>query len=115
VSIVTSLVIVAVVCTVLFGTLVLENRRRQNRTVEEFEADVRAGQSFGASAMRVAMLEMDRCLKPSVAIVAETTEAQKRLAEADDEGDDPDAIDRWRIRARSVRDERQGGEPGGSI
>ena len=94
----TSLLIILAISAGLIAAIVLENRRKRLRTVDEFESDVRSGRGLLNASMRAAMLEVDRCLKPSVQIVAETLDEQKRQSESDAEGDDPDRIARWRGR-----------------
>jgi hypothetical protein len=74
-------------CALLIGVLAWEYRRKQGRSVEEFERDARQGVGFTGATARAGLLEIDKLVNPGAQVVAETIEEEASRPERDAQGE----------------------------
>ncbi|MBI4751620.1 MAG: hypothetical protein HY774_24325 [Acidobacteria bacterium] len=77
----------------MFGALIYDYQRKQARSIEEYETEIKEGENTGTSLMRAGLLELDKLTKPNLQAAIEfakdaeegQTDNQKESGEGADE------------------------------
>jgi hypothetical protein len=81
--------IALVLIVAMFWLLSIDYKRKQSRTEEEYEEEVRSGQITGRAMAKAGFLEIEKMFKPSLQAAIEYVEDEKQgQTKAQEEGDD---------------------------